>query len=217
MSLSFAGEKLHALPEGALWWPAQEVLVVSDLHLGKSERIARRSGQLLPPYETIETLAKLKAVLHAYRPRVVVSLGDSFDDLPAANDLEDPVREQLLHLQDERRWIWIEGNHDAGPPPFAGEVHGIWTHGPLTFRHIADPAATAEISGHFHPKATLHARGRAITRPAFLVDGQRIVMPAFGVYTGGLRSSDVTLSALMASDATAVLTGATPCQIPMPR
>jgi len=217
ISLTLAGEELHALPEGALWWPARQVLVVSDLHLGKSERVARRSGQLLPPYETVETLAKLEGVVAEYDPRTIVSFGDSFDDLPAAHSLNDPVKGALEKLQSGRRWLWIEGNHDQGPPPFAGEACASWVEAPLTFRHIATEEGTAVISGHYHPKATLYARGRSITRPAFLADAQRIVMPAFGVYTGGLRSTSSVLSHLMAPSAKAILTGPKPCQIPMPR
>ena len=85
------------------------------------------------------------------------------------------------------------------------------------FRHIATRDGSAEISGHYHPKATLVTRARAISRPAFLKDRQRLIMPAFGTYTGGLRSDDRVLSTLMASDAVAIMTGPYPVQVPMPR
>ena len=51
--------RLTALPSGALHWPDQQLLVVSDLHFGKSERMARRGGALLPPYDTRATLERL--------------------------------------------------------------------------------------------------------------------------------------------------------------
>ena len=81
--ISLAGAQLAARARGALWWPAERLLGVADLHLCRSERIARRGGALLPPYETTETLQRLAAeIAHWRRPRVVC-VGDSFDDCAA--------------------------------------------------------------------------------------------------------------------------------------
>jgi len=214
---TLAGATLHALGSGALYWPAQDLLCVSDLHLGKSERIARRGGAQLPPYETRDTLARLSADLDATGARRVICLGDSFDDLTAARSLPKEEWLWITRLQAGRRWVWIEGNHDPGPLEFGGTHLAELLDPPLTFRHIAKNDASGEISGHYHPKATLHMRGRAITRPAFLVDDARLIMPAYGTYTGGLRSRDPVLSTLMQPDAHAILTGPTPMRIPMPR
>ncbi|WP_420011099.1 ligase-associated DNA damage response endonuclease PdeM [Tateyamaria sp.] len=215
--ITLAGAALKALGSGALYWPAQDLLCVSDLHLGKSERIARRGGTQLPPYETRDTLARLASDLDATGARNVICLGDSFDDLSAAMALPDAERLWITRLQAGRHWVWIEGNHDPGPIEYGGTHLAELAEGPLTFRHIASPAETAEVSGHYHPKATLHARGRAITRPAFLIDEDRLIMPAYGTYTGGLRSHDPALTGLMKPGAHAVLTGARPMRIPMPR
>ncbi|MDX1742427.1 MAG: metallophosphoesterase, partial [Ruegeria sp.] len=116
-----------------------------------------------------------------------------------------------------RRWIWIEGNHDHGPIDLGGTHLSEYEVGPLTFRHIAHPGAQAEVSGHYHPKARLRARGRSITRPAFLMDQARLILPAYGTYTGGLHSSDHALTTLMNDPAMAILTGPQPRIIPMPR
>lgn len=214
---TFTGIALQALGSGALYWPAQQLLCVSDLHFGKSERIARRGGSQLPPYETRDTLTRLSADLDATEARTVICLGDSFDDLAAARSLPAEERLWITRLQAGRRWIWIEGNHDPGPIEFGG-THLAEMHAPpLTFRHIAQPGANGEISGHYHPKATLHLRGRAITRPAFLIDDTRLILPAYGTYTGGLRSHDGALTQLMDSNAQAILTGPRPVKIPMPR
>ncbi|MBV1866332.1 MAG: ligase-associated DNA damage response endonuclease PdeM [Marinosulfonomonas sp.] len=214
---NFCGEMLAALPTGALWWQSRQILTVSDLHLGKSERIARRGGTLLPPYETQETLSRLEADIAATNPRTVICLGDSFDDLAAAHAARSDVSDWIDRLQAGRNWVWIEGNHDPGPLGFGGTHRFQVNHTPLTFRHIAEPDSSGEISGHFHPKATLHTRGRAISRPAFLFDEARVILPAYGTYTGGLRTTDKALNALMKPDAQAILTGTTMCQIPMRR
>lgn len=216
-SLSLAGAKLVALGSGALWWPAQRLLCVSDLHLGKSERIARRGGTFLPPYETRDTLLRLADDLDRMNPATVICLGDSFDDLDAARALAAEDQAALTRMQAGRRWIWIEGNHDSGPVDLGGTHLAELALGPLIFRHIAQTGASGEISGHYHPKASLTTRARRITRAAFLSDRNRIIMPAYGTYTGGLRSHDATLTALMRPDALAILTGPRPYAVPMPR
>lgn len=214
---SLSGAALTALGSGALWWPEQDLLVVSDLHLGKSERIARRGGASLPPYDTRDTLTRLAADLALSHARTVVCLGDSFDDLAAAEALPEEERQWILRLQASRRWVWIEGNHDPGPVEFGGAHLAELPLAPLTFRHIAQAGASGEVSGHYHPKATVQARGRAITRAAFLIDTDRVILPAYGTYTGGLRAQTPVLSDLMRAEAIAVLTGATPTAVPMPR
>ncbi|MEO0402837.1 MAG: ligase-associated DNA damage response endonuclease PdeM [Pseudomonadota bacterium] len=215
--LSLAGAQLKALGSGGLFWPDQDLLCVSDLHLGKAERIARRGGSQLPPYETRDTLTRLAADLDATGARTVICLGDSFDDLAAAQALPEEERLWITRLQAGRRWVWIEGNHDPGPIEFGGTHLAALPVPPLVFRHIAQVGTSGEISGHYHPKATLQTRARAISRPAFLIDTDRLIMPAYGTYTGGLRSHDTALTRIMRPDAKAIMTGPKPVQVPMPR
>ena len=214
--LHLAGEELHALPSGALWWPARRMLVISDMHLGKSERIARKGGTFLPPYETRDTLMRLSGEMDLMDPQTVLSLGDAFDDDEAAESLSGDEVLALCRMMAPRRWVWVTGNHDPGPLPYGGEHIAAATAGPLTFRHIAEPGATAEISGHYHPKAGIGLRGGRITRPCFLADQRRIIMPAFGTYTGGLSASAQPLQQLMSRRAVAVLTGERAVAMPMP-
>lgn len=213
---TLAGARLTARGSGALWWAEARLLVVSDLHLGKSERLARRGGPMLPPYETRDTLARLQAECRALEPRTVVCLGDSFDDNAAAAGLAEDAVMWLTRLMAGRRWVWIEGNHDPGPVDLGGTHLAELPEAPLVFRHIAQGGSSGEVSGHYHPKATVHARGRQVTRACFLYDSDRVVMPAFGTYTGGLRCTDPALTGLMRAEAKAVLTGPHPAVIPMP-
>jgi len=211
------GHSFEARPSGALFWPVERLLCVSDLHLGKSARAARRWSVQLPPYDVEDTLARLETEIKATAPKIVICLGDSFDDLTAAKDLSQTAKERLMALQTGRHWIWVEGNHDPGAVALGGEhCDEVRVRG-LIFRHIARPDAQGEVSGHYHPKAAVPTRARTITRPCFLVDAHRVVMPAFGTYTGGLRSSDPTLNELMGVDARAILTGTIAFAVPMPR
>jgi uncharacterized protein len=209
---TFAGLALIALPSGALYWPDDNTLLVSDLHLGKSERLARRGGALLPPYETRETLSRISDDLDRTGAKSLIALGDSFDDLAAAQSLDDADQMLLTRLMAGREWVWVEGNHDAGSHGFGGSHRAQVPLGPVTCRHIASPA-TPEISGHYHPKARIGHTAR----PCFLVDPTRIIMPAYGAYTGGLYSDAPALSSLMQPGALAILTGAKAIPCPMPR
>ena len=219
-ALTFAGHALTALPSGALYWADERLLCVSDLHLGKSDRIARREGRLLPPYETGATLDRLSADIAATNPKTVICLGDSFDDLMAAEAIDQTARDDLARLMAGRRWIWIEGNHDPGPVDLGGSHRAEVRVRGLIFRHIAQPGQTHEVSGHYHPKARITARGRNLCRRCFLIDDARIILPAYGTYTGGLFSDRPELTAIMQDSAQAILLPAPdrpPLPIPMPR
>ena len=215
-TIALRGARLVPLPSGGLFWPEARLLCVSDLHLGKSDRIARRNGVMLPPYETRDTLARIESDLAATGAREVVCLGDSFDDLASAASLDEDERLWLTRLQAGRAWTWIEGNHDPGPVDLGGSHRAVLSHGPLTFRHIATQGATGEVSGHYHPKAQITLRGRQISRPCFLFDDARLILPAYGTYTGGLRWTAPELRALMGPGAQAALVGDPVHVLPMP-
>jgi len=216
-AFQLVGAALLAQPSGALWWPDRSLLAVSDLHFGKSDRAARRAGALLPPYETQDTLARLDADIALLQPDTVLCLGDSFDDLEAAETLAEPLALWLARLMAGRRWLWVEGNHDPGPLALGGTHLAVHREGPLSFRHIAltgRPGETCgEVSGHYHPKA----RVGPVSRPCFLLDDCRLVLPAYGTYTGGLRTGSAAIESLMGPDALALLTGPRVLPVPMPR
>ncbi len=217
VDFSLAGAQLSALGSGALWWRDKDLLCVSDLHLGKSERVARRSGTTLPPYDTQDTLIRLEQDLRATNAQTVVCLGDSFDDLDALEALPEENTAWINRLQAGRRWVWIEGNHDPGPIELPGSHLAELPVPPLTFRHIAKDGKSGEISGHYHPKVRVQTRHRGISRPAFLFDVDRVIMPAYGTFTGGLRSTDKAFETLMRPEAKAIVTGQTPRIVPMNR
>ncbi len=209
-SFIFCETQCTALPSGALYLPDHETLCVSDLHLGKSDRIARRSGVMLPPYEVQETLEKLQSDINQTNPKTIICLGDSFDDMDAAQSLTDDTRLHLIGLQAGRKWIWIEGNHDPGPVDLGG-THLLQIQiGTLTFRHIATDAS-AEVSGHYHPKHRVTGR----SRPSFLYDQTRMILPAYGAYTGGLGSHTPELRRLFNAHPMAILTGKRAIAVPL--
>ncbi len=185
-----AGIEAVCDPLGALYLPASRTLVVSDLHLEKGAAYARR-GQMLPPYDTLATLKLLEQVIARHDPRLVISLGDSFHDRRGAAEMAEPFRAILSTMTRGRQWIWITGNHDPeGAGDLPGENADLLCLDGLTFRH--EPvcgSAPGEVAGHLHPAATVRRREKSVRRPCFATDGTRLVMPAFGVLTGGMDLS----------------------------
>jgi DNA ligase-associated metallophosphoesterase len=193
--IKLSGNSLVADPSGALYWPEHGLLVVADLHLEKGSSYAAR-GQFLPPYDTAATLARLARLVAHYAPRTVIALGDSFHDGGGPGRLGAPDRENILALQRGRDWIWIAGNHDPEPAEnIGGTFHETLAVGALTFRHLPTGKPN-EICGHLHPVARVSHRGRAVSRRCFAADNTRMVMPAFGAFTGGLNVRDAAFADL---------------------
>ena len=186
--IQVAGTTLLADPDGARYWPEEKLLIVADLHLEKGSAFAQR-GVLLPPYDTASTLGRLGRLIEHYAPRILVALGDSFHDDDGPLRMSDIDRIKLKGLQRGRDWVWIAGNHDSDlPPDIGGRFADTLAIGALTFRHQpSGHAQDGEIAGHLHPVARVAQRGRAVSRRCFAADGRRLVMPAFGAYTGGLN------------------------------
>lgn len=195
--ITVAGARLMADPLGALWWPEERLLAVADLHLEKGSAFAAQRMPL-PPYDTGAGLDLLHRLLHRYRPRTVVALGDSFHDRGAAARVPAPEAARIRRFTREVDWVWIAGNHDPEPPAaLGGRPAAELAVGPLTFRHIPSAASVpGEIAGHLHPKATVPTRARHITGRCFVTDGRRLVLPAFGAYAGGLDVHDPALRGL---------------------
>ncbi|MBM3546627.1 MAG: ligase-associated DNA damage response endonuclease PdeM [Alphaproteobacteria bacterium] len=190
--LTVNGADLVADHAGALWWPERRVMVVADLHFEKGSALG------LPPYDSRETLARLEQLRERLNPAQVIALGDSFHDRSAESRFDEEDGRRLRRLTDACDWVWIEGNHDPAPAAlWGGRVAEEIVIGPLVFRHQAERKRNVgEVSGHYHPKLSVAVRGRMVTGRCFLSDGTRLVLPAFGAFTGGLDARDPALRRL---------------------
>lgn len=186
--LTIAGHTLKPLVAGAVYWEAENTLLVADLHLEKGAAYAAR-GMLLPPYDTRATLSRLAKLIAAVDPGRVVALGDSFHRSECADNLVDDDSALLAKLQQGREWYWICGNHDPHlPDSVGGTVCGTLTMSGVVLRHEpSEEPSGPEIVGHLHPVARISRRGTVVRRRCFATDGNRLVMPAFGAYAGGLN------------------------------
>jgi DNA ligase-associated metallophosphoesterase len=207
--ITLAGMACLLDPSGALVLPEMGTLVVADLHLEKGSSLARR-GSLLPPYDTGATLARLAEVVAFYRPGHVVALGDSFHDRRGPDRLLGIDRAAIAALGTGRDWTWIVGNHDPVlPEAIGGRVVEEIAIGPLTLRHHPAIGADRELAGHLHPVAKVVLHGRGVRARAFLTDGERCILPAFGAYAGGLNACDAAFSGLFPRSFTAHVIGRT--------
>lgn len=202
LTITLAGHRLVADRSGALYWPSADMLIVADLHLEKGSAFARR-GAMLPPYDTAETLSRLNLAIARYAPRRVVALGDSLHDRDAEGRLSAQARETLSALQRGRSWVWVTGNHDPLiGPSLGGEVVDDLVVDGVFLRHIPRAGhGLAEIAGHMHPAARVVINGSSLRRPCFAGDENRVIVPAFGAFAGGLNVCDAAFAALIAPKA----------------
>ena len=187
--LEFRGELFVIDPRGCLYWPSERMLIVSDLHLEKGSSFASMHRVFLPPYDTDATISLLGQCIADWEPKRVLSLGDAFHDEDANSRMSQTACQGISALMSGREWIWLSGNHDPKPPENLGGSTCTSMHiGCINFIHepIAD-FALGEISGHLHPNAKIRQRGKSVRRRCLVGDHRRLIMPAFGAFTGGLN------------------------------
>jgi DNA ligase-associated metallophosphoesterase len=191
VSLTLAGEEVRLMSERALYWPGTSTLVVADLHWGKASTF-RAAGIPIPIGTTSDDLARLDSALQRTGARRMVVLGDLFHAKAG--------RIASHTLAELRRWrslagpfeiLLVRGNHDrhAGDPPKDLQINCVNAPAfvpPFIFRHepVHEEGAYG-LAGHVHPAITLVGRGlQHETLPCFLVGKQRMILPAFGSFTG---------------------------------
>ena len=197
-AFEFNRQELRLVQGRALFWPHEASLLVADLHLEKSSFFASH-GQMLPPYDSRDTLERLALAVRETGARRVFCLGDNFHDDAGSARLEPHAAGMLAALTRALDWVWIAGNHD-GPESceLTGTVLEEVEVGGLILRHRALAGERRpELSGHFHPRLTLSARGRRIARPCAVRSEHRLILPAFGTLTGGMDAASPEILAAM--------------------
>jgi uncharacterized protein len=187
---TLAGLPLWLHPAGVAFHAPSATLIVADLHLEKGTAFAAL-GQMLPPYETLETLRRLHRVAMALAPARLVLLGDSFHARQHALAPEGEALGLVADLARQMELIWIAGNHDPAPPlALPGRsADAIMLEG-VILRHAPVEDGASEIVGHLHPAATLATRAGRQRRKGFMLSHRRLLMPAFGTLTGGIDMRD---------------------------
>lgn len=200
--VTVSGRSMIADQSGALFWPSENALIIADMHLEKGSHFAQKKGQMLPPYDTRATLTALAAAIDKHEAENIIALGDSFHDAGGPARMSSDDRSILKMMQEERDWYWVTGNHDPElPSTLGGTIHDELVIGGITLRHepLAGPV-THEIAGHMHPAAKISLYGHTLRRPCFVGNGRRMILPAFGAFTGGLNVLDKAFTPLFGND-----------------
>lgn len=184
--LRFASQNFEPLPSGGLYWHAQQTLLVADLHLEKMSSFARR-GQMLPPYDTGMTLARLEADIRRTDAQRLISLGDSFHRADASSLLTNSDRMRIDMLTELTECIWLSGNHDPAPHAIGGTCLPEMELAGIRLTHEPQRNANGLICGHLHPAAHIYVQGRSSRRPCFVHDNRLLILPAYGSSTGSIN------------------------------
>ena len=197
LSLKIKGEPVEMRASGALWLEAGSTLVVADLHLEKGSAYAAR-GQLLPPYDSRDTLRRLALDVEHLAPKTLVLLGDTFHDHAGELRLCPSDAGALIAIGLGRTLVWVLGNHDSeGPKYLPGDIVEDLNFGALILRHEPQTGRqSGEVSGHLHPCTRAASPRGSVRRRCFVTDGTRMIVPAFGAYAGGLNILDPAFDGL---------------------
>ncbi len=194
---AFSGQEFALGPARALYWAEERALLVADLHLEKASYFASH-GQMLPPYDSRDTLDRLAQALRASDARRVFCLGDNFHDSTGPDRLEAYAAGMLGVLTRLADWVWITGNHDCKNGSAPGEYQPELEVAGLILRHEARAGEVRpELSGHFHPRLRINARGRCVARPCAVASERKLILPAFGALTGGMDAADPAIAQAM--------------------
>ncbi|WP_420318404.1 ligase-associated DNA damage response endonuclease PdeM [Ekhidna sp.] len=182
MQIEIVGEILTLLPERAIFWHKKEMLILSDLHLGKAGHF-RKHGIPVSRKVHLNDLQILESLIKSLQPKKVLLLGDLFHSLEN-NEWNDFLN--FLRVYDFVEFTLVEGNHDilSEYPPSLGITRQLDLD-PFSFTHIKDATKFYNLSGHIHPGVSIRGRARqSITLPCFCFTHDHAFLPAFGQFTG---------------------------------
>jgi uncharacterized protein len=184
------GQSLHLLPERGIWWPAQQALLVADVHIGKAATF-RALGQPVPSGTTVANLSRLAALVDRLGASRLIVLGDFLHAPEARSAAVLRALAQWRARVPDVACLVVEGNHDRRAgwlPPYLGIelAPDPLQLGPFLLSHgdRRHPGRYV-IQGHLHPAYVLRGRGGERLRlPCFVFGQESLVIPAFGEFTG---------------------------------
>jgi hypothetical protein len=114
--LKFAGNRMLLDGHGVLVWPAQNLLIFSDLHLEKGSFLTQFANPL-PRFDSKDTLKRMRLLIERYDCKHIVCLGDSLHDGNALSRMQqDDLKALNAMVKQVARWTWVLGNHDPEIP-----------------------------------------------------------------------------------------------------
>ncbi len=200
MKIDLCEEDLELMPQKAIYWKRENMLLIADLHLGKINHF-RKSGIPVPSKANERNLELLVELIDSTNPARVIFLGDLFH---SHYNAEWEVFGELVKHFNSISFELVLGNHDI-LSEVQYERKGIALHNELRLRPFIfthQPLEKEEenfynLAGHIHPGATLHGKAKqSITLPCFYFGKQQGILPAFGMFTGMARISPMKEDAI---------------------
>jgi DNA ligase-associated metallophosphoesterase len=189
MQIALAGTSIILLPQKAIFLPEHSILIIADLHLGKTQHF-RKSGIFMPAGSAAKDYITLNSLIEQYAPKQVWFLGDLFHSIHNSEWLQ---FEAFIHAWPGIGFTLIKGNHDIIKAEYYDKLgiavvphvlpldHLLFSHEPLA--EVTE--GKINIAGHIHPGCVIHGKGRQSYRlPCFYLSGQNFLLPAFGYLTG---------------------------------
>ena len=184
--INFNNHEFKINNDGVLFWLEKKIAIVSDLHLEKGSSFAS-SGHFVPPFDSEETLNKLINFLKIHEVKIIILLGDTFHDRGALNRMSSKVKSIFDSLVENYEIIFVLGNHENKMKSAFIKFYERYIVDDIHFLHEAVLEKKYQISGHFHPVASLKINSKQITEKCLIHSENHIIMPAFGEFTGGLN------------------------------
>lgn len=186
LSIQLQGEEIQLLAERALHWPAQKTLIVADLHWGKTAHF-RKNGIAIPGASQQQDEIRLAQLIRQYNVERLVIAGDLFHS-KGNNEVDSFSHWRTMHTS--LHIDLVTGNHDILP----AEKYLSWNLNMADGLNISpffishDVPKTCDsfcIHGHIHPAIRITGKGnQAIRLSCFCEDEGRLILPAFGQFTG---------------------------------
>ena len=171
----------------ALFWQAQNAVIISDLHIGKTAYF-RKNGIPIPSDILEKDLERLSILIENFSAEQLLIVGDF---LHAGKNKDFELFEEWRAKNSTLKIILIKGNHDIHKADFLKHlditiVDNSLKLEPFTFIHEPlDSETEFSISGHLHPGVTVKLEKRKTVRlPCFRVSYNQLILPAFSEFTG---------------------------------
>jgi len=182
---SVEGNEFVFYPEKYIYDSSNDCVILSDLHLGKATHF-RKNGIAVPKELGQDNLKRLHQILSLHKPKELLILGDLFHSNMNA-EWED-FKAFRYHFS-KTKFILVEGNHDSfGNKEYQKaniQVFAKLERQNILYTHEPEESESFNCFGHIHPAIRLKGSAlQSLRLPCFYMDNKRLILPAFGEFTG---------------------------------
>jgi len=193
----FANQNFSIFPNGELYWQNKKTLIISDLHFEKGSFFSE-TRQFIPPFDTIETLRQLSKFIDDYPVEMIIFLGDLVHDKFAFQRMTGEAKKIFFEILKNINCTLTIGNHDD--TSFLKDIGLNLTENiiidDICFSHHPTIDKKFSVFGHYHPKVKLKINSRGIWTSCFIANKEKLLMPSYGYFTGGLSIKSLEIQKL---------------------